>query len=106
MGNGDHGPAHPAQARRLIVLPVAWRDLADAVAWCRDRFGVRVAERLLARFEEVGALLVQAPGVGTPVARGRRHLPLQRYPYTVVYIVADEVITIVALRHQRRRPRP
>ena len=106
MGNGDRRSARPAQAPRLIVLPAARRDLTNAFAWCRDLFGVRAAERLLERFEEIGVLLVRMPGVGTLVARGRRHLPLQRYPYTVVYIVADDVITVIALRHQRRRPQP
>ena len=106
MGNSDLEPARPTQARRLNVLPAAQRELADAFAWCLERFGPRAAEGLLERFEAIGSLLMREPGVGTAVARGRLRLPLQRYPYTVEYLVTDDTVTVLALRHQRRKPRP
>jgi toxin ParE1/3/4 len=36
---------------------------------------------------------------------GARLCPLRRFPYTLVYLDLDDSIWIVAIAHQRRRPR-
>ena len=42
-----------------------------------------------------------------PMWQGRRDIHvrvMQRYPYSIVYIVRDSQIVIIAVAHQRRRP--
>ncbi|HET9620245.1 MAG TPA: type II toxin-antitoxin system RelE/ParE family toxin [Kofleriaceae bacterium] len=42
-----------------------------------------------------------------PMWRGRadvRARVMQRYPYSIVYVVRDSQIVIIAVAHQRRRP--
>jgi hypothetical protein len=36
---------------------------------------------------------------------GVRYCPLRRFPYTLVYVDFDSQVWIVAVAHQRRRPR-
>jgi plasmid stabilization system protein ParE len=36
---------------------------------------------------------------------GTRRFFLRRFPFTIVYRLSNEVITIIAVAHQKRRPR-
>jgi toxin ParE1/3/4 len=36
---------------------------------------------------------------------GVRYCPLRRFPYSLVYVVLDDRIWVVAVAHHRRRPR-
>lgn len=64
----------------------------------------------LARAEQVTAFIRQFPEAGAlasgcPTDLGVRQVRLRRYPYRVVYLKADELIVIIAVAHERRRPR-
>ncbi len=88
----------------LVVHPAASRELAQAVAWTRQHFGVGVATRLQQRVSQAGELLLREPGVGTPATAGAQRLPLAGYPYTLVYRVHADVVHLLAFMHQSRMP--
>ncbi|MFN9211471.1 MAG: hypothetical protein ACK6C0_05215 [Betaproteobacteria bacterium] len=44
------------------------------------------------------------PALGTHGKRARRSFPLARFPYTVVYCIEGDVLRVLALAHQSRRP--
>ena len=53
--------------------------------------------------------IVEFSHAGSPVPRVRPHLPVRRYavtrsPYHVVYLETTDVIRILAIAHDRRRP--
>jgi plasmid stabilization system protein ParE len=51
------------------------------------------------------SLLESNPRMGPQHTHGTRRLLLRKFPYVLVYGVAeDDCITIVAVSHQRRRP--
>ena len=49
-------------------------------------------------------MLMRQPALGTPVVGETRKLRLGKFPYSVVYRVHGEVITVIAVAHQRREP--
>lgn len=89
---------------RLIVLPAASREFDAALEWSKVTFGASTAVRLQRRFEQAGRILMREPALGAPASKQTRKLPLGKFPYTLVYRVQGEVITVIAVAHQSRMP--
>ena len=85
------------------IAPLAERDLQDASLWYRERSAV-VADAFRAEaFDAIDRI-----GTG-PLGRaaddeGNRRRVLHRFPYSIVYEVLGDVVTILAVSHHRRRP--
>lgn len=82
----------------------ARQDVADAMDFYTQNAGAQVAARFLDEFERVVRLLIENPGLGTPMARSRRIFPLKAFPYSVVYRAQGGHLRILIVRHQRRKP--
>ena len=54
--------------------------------------------------ERVVNILLEHPELGAQVDQDLRHFVLRRFPFSVVYAVADQVIYIVAIAHGSREP--
>ena len=89
---------------RLAVHPAAQVELDDALAWCKESFGQQVALCLHSRFDKAGRTLTQEPGIGTPAGQQTRKLKLGRKPYSLVYQVRGDLITVLAMAHDSRKP--
>lgn len=89
---------------RLNVHPAARRELDAALEWSKATFGPRTAARLQRRFEQAGQMLMREPALGTPGEGQARRLPLNHFPFTLVYRVEGAVIHVLALMHQSREP--
>lgn len=89
---------------QLRVHPAAERELDAALTWCREQFGQGLAIKLLEKFDRAGEILMAHPDIGTTAPAQARLLPLPRFPYSLVYRVDGEIIHVIALMHQRRRP--
>jgi plasmid stabilization system protein ParE len=89
---------------RIAVHPAALQELDAALAWSREAFGPATAARLLGSFEHVGALLIRQPSIGTRTASDARWVRLGGFPYSLVDRTRADVITIVAVAHQSRKP--
>lgn len=94
--------------RRVRTEPEASAELEDAAIWYNaHRAGLGV-EFVLA-VDEALTLLDQWPELGQPVAAltndiAARRIPVQRFPYDIVYMEWDDVIRVLAIAHHRRRP--
>lgn len=84
--------------------PEVENDLAAAARHLQSHASARIASRFLAEFERVASLLVEHPGFGTPMSRGRRIYPFRVFKYSVVYRVVGEQVRILVVRHQKRKP--
>lgn len=84
--------------------PGAEHDIADAMDFYGKHAGMVVATHFLAEFERVIKLLVENPGLGTPMTRGRRIFPLKIFPYSIIYRNLESSIRILIVRHQHRKP--
>jgi plasmid stabilization system protein ParE len=79
-------------------------DLLEAARFYRKEGGAKLADRFLKEFERVADLLVQFPGIGTPVDEVRRVHPLQDFPYSVIYRQSSGHIRVLVVRGQLRDP--
>lgn len=84
--------------------PKVESDLDEAAEHLAKRASTRTVARFLAEFERVANLLVEHPGMGTPMSRGRRIHPFRVFKYSVVYRIVDGLPRILVVRHKRRRP--
>ena len=50
------------------------------------------------------ARIVAAAGLGTPGPDGKRILPVHRFPVSLVYRVQGDMVRVIAVAAQRRRP--
>lgn len=80
-------------------------DLLEAVHFYRREGGAKLANRFLDEFERIATLLVEYPGLGTPVDDSRRVHPLRDFPYSVIYREAGPgSVRILVVRSQYRNP--
>jgi len=103
MGASQGPPRLPVKAFEVRFDPAAETDVADAFRWYRERSpsaaqGFR--SEVFAAIERIS----EGPLVRGPDAQGNRKLVLHRFPYTVWYTVEEQVITVRAVAHHRRRP--
>ena len=81
---------------RLELLASVQRYLTQAGAVHATGF-----EREVSRVVD---LLLRLPELGTRGIRDTRWMPLRRYPYSIHYRVEPDLIRILAVAHQSRRP--
>ena len=63
------------------------------------------ARAIIARAEEIAALLGGNPRIGRKLPHSRlRRFPLKPYPYLIYYEVAGRFVRIIRVRHVARRP--
>jgi toxin ParE1/3/4 len=89
---------------KILYQPTALEELREAIIWYSEVAGQRQAEILDQEISAKLELLKDHPLIGTPSIGGSRWMPLKRFPYTLHYRVLGEVIDILAVAHQRRRP--
>ena len=86
------------------LSPDAEEELNLAAAYYRAQVSAAFAAAFLDEFERAAGLIVEHPGLGTPTSRGRRLMPLRRFPFSLLYRPVGQEILISAVAHQRRRP--
>ncbi|MFN4325604.1 MAG: type II toxin-antitoxin system RelE/ParE family toxin [Azonexus sp.] len=89
---------------KLIVLNAAQAELEEAQAYYLQHATPRIAAAFLADYQNSASRLLQFPLTGTPVSKRLRILPLRHFPYSIIYQVGTELISIRAVAHQRRHP--
>lgn len=84
--------------------PGAETDLREAAEFYKQRAGTILSRALLEEFDHAVNILLQHPKLGAPWRHNTRMHVLKRFPYSLIYKVSDEVLFIVAVAHQSRRP--
>lgn len=90
-------------AFRIVIAEKAERDIAESFNWYRTR-SPAAADAF--RREALAAIerIAQKPMTWKEDDSGNRRLILRRFPYSVVYEVRREAITILAVAHHRKMP--
>lgn len=106
MASGRRSCRPPANKVEVsyFLTPEAEEELADAIAFYKARASTSVANAFLSEFTRAARLVAENPGLGAPTSRGRRLLPLHRFPYSLLYRAEDDGVRIGAVAHQSRRP--
>ena len=84
--------------------PQAQLELLEATQWYLTDGGPAVAEQFEWAVQRALRLLAFMPRLGSPSYPGVRTWPLKQFPYTLVYRVKGEVISVIAVAHQSREP--
>ena len=89
---------------RIVFLKAAQAEFDDAVDFYAEHASIRVAEAFILDIQHARQRLVERPEIGTRISERLRVLHLRHFPYSIIYRVVAETITIQAIAHQRRRP--
>ena len=84
--------------------PTARRELLEAAQWYLLDGGPVIAEQFEWAVEHALRLLQFMPQLGRPTYPGVRTWALKQFPYTLVYRVTGELISVIAVAHQSREP--
>jgi toxin ParE1/3/4 len=90
---------------KVVVETAARAEFDAAQDYYREHASLYIAASFVLRFERAVELLRSHPDIGTPVSQRLRSLPLRRFPYTLIYEHHGDSLRILAVAHQRRRPR-
>ena len=86
----------------VVWLQEALDDIDQIVAYI-DASNRTAAEKMGRKLFALGESLTVFPNRGRPGRNGTRELPSVP-PYVLIYEVVGEVVTILTIRHSRRRP--
>lgn len=89
---------------KYTLHPEAETDLREAAEFYKQRAGTSLSRALLEEFDHAVNILLHHPKLGAPWRHNTRMHVLKRFPYSVIYKVSDEELSIVAIAHQSRRP--
>lgn len=87
----------------LKVSPAAARELLKARKWYADQNPVTAAD-FVAKVEAAIQALADFPERYATYMRGTRRVFVEGFPYFVVYRVLADVIEVLGVVHNRRRP--
>ena len=88
---------------RLLLRPEARMDIEEATVWYEDQrpgLGRRLADELSSLLDRIRKTPLQFPVVGEGVRRGL----LNRFPYAIYFLLEQDIVTVLAVLHQRREP--
>ena len=86
---------------QLIVSREARADIAEAVAWLRDR-SPDLPDRFRAELEGIYESVLEHPEMYPAVYRRFHRALLRKFPYSVFYVVLPDAILIAGVVHQAR----
>lgn len=93
--------------KRVQLRRVAKRDLSEALTWYRGR-DRELANRFLDEVYRALAMLERFPDIGGPVYGIRdsatRQLPVDTFPYQIVFKKYADRTSVLAIAHERKRP--
>lgn len=89
---------------RISLSDEAKADGQDAVEWYIDEGAFSAASAFVDELEHTLHLLQQFPEMGMSGRYGTRLLPLQTFPYSLVYRIHGPVVRVIAIAHHSRRP--
>ncbi len=87
----------------IELHPEADAELIEAAVFYESRVN-GLGESFLAEFDGLKLLLQANPKIGVPENEVFRRVVLNRFPYSIFYSLEPNLIWILAVAHQRRRP--
>jgi hypothetical protein len=88
---------------RIHYLLEAEEEILQAVNWYYDQEQT-LATDFYREFQIAEADIKAFPEFWTPLAGGYRRKMLNRYPYSLIYRIEDDLLLVTALAHTSRKP--
>ena len=92
--------------RTVRLTPAALEELREAADWYEDQ-RAGLGDDFVDAVAEAAASVAEWPGIGSRIevrGRGFRRIGVAGFPYHLPYRVSDEVVEVLAVAHDRRRP--
>jgi plasmid stabilization system protein ParE len=89
--------------RRTFVRPEAQTDIREAARWYEDResgLGLRFLGEIRTSLQHIANNPLMFPIIEEDVRRALLH----KFPYSVYFVNEPEVIAVIGVLHQHRRP--
>jgi plasmid stabilization system protein ParE len=83
--------------------PDAEEEFIEAAAYYEQNVP-GLGERFAREVHQVIEHLLQFPEIGSPIDPNLRRILLTRFPYYLIYSFTQDMLTVVAVAHTRRRP--
>jgi toxin ParE1/3/4 len=90
-------------SRELVIKTEAREDIIDAFLWHEDQLE-GLGQEFLLELESGFDHLLARPFAFQTVYRDYRHLPLDRFPYVVIFTADDESLVVYRVFHTSRSP--
>ena len=90
-------------AYHVEIAPAAERDIREGFLWYAERNQL-IADAFRSEVFDSIDRVAESPLGKAADAQGNRRRVLHRFPYSVVYEVAESTVTILAIAHHRRLP--
>ncbi len=88
---------------QIEILPAALEEAADARDWYERRNSV-AAESFLSELDHAISQIAREPTQWPKFEHGTHRYVFPRFPFNLIYRVKEEVIEILAIAHQKRKP--
>ncbi|MBI3485123.1 MAG: type II toxin-antitoxin system RelE/ParE family toxin [Acidobacteria bacterium] len=92
-----------AESKPYRVHPEAWLEIGAAADWYEQRSADASVGFIAAVFDGLESI-AQAPQRWPKYLYGTRRFVLHRFPFSAVYLDTSDVVNIVAVAHNKRRP--
>lgn len=88
---------------RVQFHPAAERELTEAAVYYEHRVP-GLGDRFIAEMQRISTLLADRPRLGPKIDEKHRRLALRQFPFSLIYRIDSDVLSIIAVAHKRRRP--
>ncbi|HWR78213.1 MAG TPA: type II toxin-antitoxin system RelE/ParE family toxin [Thiobacillus sp.] len=87
-----------------ILHPLAEAEFDAALDYYVIHAGANIGRKFATAINHTLELLLEHPAIGKPMYRQARSIPLHGFPFDLVNRVYPEMIVIIAVANQSRRP--
>ena len=87
----------------IELLPAALDEAEEAAAYYRKR-DPRVGAAFAAELDRVVGLIAEAPDRWHSYLHGTRRVLMKKFPFSVVFRQAGDLVLVVAIAHFKRKP--
>ena len=84
--------------------PLVEQELVDGAIYYSTQATSELATDFIGEFERSINLLREHPKLGAVWRSKFRRLPIRRFPYNIIYYLSGDILRVIALAHQRRKP--
>jgi toxin ParE1/3/4 len=92
-----------AGSKPYLLHPQAWLEIEAAADWYQQRSADASVGFIAAVFDALGSI-VEAPRRWPKYLYGTQRFVLHRFPFSTIYLDAPDVVNIVAVAHNKRKP--
>lgn len=89
---------------RVSFNSEALAEAEEATRWYRENGGAAPSRAFVQELKRIVSLAAQQPSIGSHGLHGTSRLYLKRFPYTLVFRIDGEMVRVIAVSHQSRRP--